>query len=272
MDPRPREHDEDAAPVAGDGTALLAAAVASPATAGALLETLVRGCGLGIALIDGARRYAWANEALAALDGIAAEDHVDRPVVEVLPGPVGDAMEALALRVLRTGAVARDEVRWSRDGDGERSRLVTLHPIAAPGGETVGAIAVVEELSERERAARRMIDEGASFTTLADALPAMVWMGDDRGRRTFVNRRWLELAGGDLERRARGRLAAAGAPGRPAGAGGGAARGRRGGGRARARVPPAPGRRRVPPDRRPRRPPGRREPAASWATSGPAPT
>jgi PAS domain S-box-containing protein len=199
MEARPLQHDEDAAPVAGDGTALLAAAVASPATAGALLETLVRGCGLGIALIDGARRFAWANEALAALDGIAAADHVDRPVAEVLPGPVGDAMEALALRVTRTGRVAHDEVRWSAGPDGDRIRLMTLHPIVAPGGETVGAVAVVEEISERERAARRMIDEAASFTTLADALPAMIWMGDDRGRRTFVNRRWLDLTGGSLE-------------------------------------------------------------------------
>lgn len=189
----------EGAPVGDDGALVLEAALASPATVGALLETLVRGCGLGIALIDAGRRYAWANEALAGLDGVAAEDHVERRVGDVLPGPVGDAMDRLTQRVLETGRLAREEIRWSRDGDGERSRLVTLHPVLAPGGEAMGAVAVVEELSERERAARRMIDEAATFSTLADALPAMVWMADRAGRRTFVNRRWLDFTGRALE-------------------------------------------------------------------------
>lgn len=51
----------------------------------------------------------------------------------------------------------------------------------------------------RSRAEAAVRDSEARFRDLADTTPALMWTTEERGRVTFVNRRWLEFTGRTLE-------------------------------------------------------------------------
>jgi PAS domain S-box-containing protein len=51
----------------------------------------------------------------------------------------------------------------------------------------------------RQRAERAVRESEERFRRMADGAPIMVWLSDPAGRRTYVNARWLDLAGRRLE-------------------------------------------------------------------------
>ena len=67
----------------------------------ALLDTLLATAPVGLAFLDRELRYVHVNEALAAINGLPAEDHVGRRLPEVLPA--FPELEELHRRVLETG-------------------------------------------------------------------------------------------------------------------------------------------------------------------------
>lgn len=118
-----------------------------------LLDSMLTAAPVGFALFDLDLRCLRVNEALAAINGLAPEDHVGRTAeeLEALPAEVGEDLR----QVLQTGrAVAIREVSGHTP---VRHLLVGCYPVRSGSDEVVGAGATVVEITDRVEAEQEAI-------------------------------------------------------------------------------------------------------------------
>jgi PAS domain S-box-containing protein len=99
----------------------------------------------------------------------------------------------LAAAVERDGAVAGMETRLKRD-DGTPLWVLTSCRATGLDGTRV-LLSVLQDITGRKDAELAMETRERRLRRIADALPAMVYLMDERGRSTFVNRPTLEYTG-----------------------------------------------------------------------------
>ncbi len=118
----------------------------------ALLEAALAGTPVGFAFYDTQLRFLRVNATLAALNGVAPEDHIGLTLQDI-DEKTAAVVEPLLRRVLETGQPIRDFEMQSdvpRDPGSMRDWLLTLYPVVA-GGEVVGIGSSVTELTERKQ-------------------------------------------------------------------------------------------------------------------------
>ena len=160
------------------------------------LEAVYAGAPVGLAVLDRELRYVRVNAQLAALHGRPPEAHLGRTPAEIVPFPTG-RMEGLLRRVLETGeALAPFPVRGALPGSPEeRTWLVTFYPLAGPDGGVAGVGAVVDEVTELERATRALRDSEGRLRRILESgiVGAFFWHVD--GRISEANDAFLEMLG-----------------------------------------------------------------------------
>src|SRR4029077_12178525 len=107
------------------------------------------------------------------------------------------AVEGIVRSIMETGEpVTGIEVAGQRaDRTDERSWITYWHPLRAPTGE-IGAINVAaEEITERKRAEAALRASERQFHTLADSIPQLVWMADERGAVYWFHNHWHDYTG-----------------------------------------------------------------------------
>jgi PAS domain S-box-containing protein len=95
------------------------------------------------------------------------------------------------------------DVRWHVRADGSRVFLNGLtHPILMDDGSAAGFLKIARnETGQRQQAedlARtraELVDSEARFRNMADHAPVMMWVTDETGYCTYLNRRWYEFTG-----------------------------------------------------------------------------
>jgi PAS domain S-box-containing protein len=121
----------------------------------ALLDTLFATAPVGLAFFDTELRYVRINGALAAINGLAIEDHLGRTLAEVLPEADAEIADVVR-RVVTTGEPATDvELRVATQREPGMPRLfnASFYPVRAPeSAEVIGVGAVVADITERQRA------------------------------------------------------------------------------------------------------------------------
>jgi len=119
----------------------------------ALLDSLLAGSPAGLAFVDSRLRYVRINEAMAAVNGLPAKDHVGRHIRDVLPGDAA-ALEPLMRRVLETGESVVNleiEARPPSTPSELRAFLGNFFPVRLPGGDVIGVGVVCMEITDRKR-------------------------------------------------------------------------------------------------------------------------
>jgi len=77
----------------------------------AMIDSYVATAPVGMAMFDSELRYTNINAALADINGISIEDHIKKRPREVLPDPLGHAIENDFRKILRTGkAIINEEI------------------------------------------------------------------------------------------------------------------------------------------------------------------
>ncbi|MCF6371308.1 PAS domain S-box protein [Rhizobium halophilum] len=62
-------------------------------------------------------------------------------------------------------------------------------------GRVVRWYGLLEDVHERKSAEEAMRDSESRFRLIADSVPVMIWMTDENGSTTYLNRNWLETTG-----------------------------------------------------------------------------
>ena len=176
----------------------------TPQGAHAMLDALFGHAPVGLGMWDTELRYARVNDALAAINGVPADQHLGRRPGDVL-GELGVHVEEVLAQVVRTGEAVRGlEVSGTTPAaPGElRHFRVDYYPVPNPDGSMLGVAAVVADFTEE----RRMEDERArlvreALTARAHAEAAQVRAEtlrreaeDARRRATFLAEAGRRLA------------------------------------------------------------------------------
>jgi PAS domain S-box-containing protein len=110
----------------------------------------------GLAVIDRDLRFVVVNDALAAMNGVPAAEHIGRGVREILPNVDAPAFDAIR-SVLETGKPLLDvEVagETAAEPGARRSWLESFRPIRDAEGTVVGLVASVVDVTDRASRAR----------------------------------------------------------------------------------------------------------------------
>jgi PAS domain S-box-containing protein len=134
----------------------------------ALLDSLQQHAPIGIALVDCECRFQRVNDELAAIDGLSSADHVDRALIDVLPGLAGQ-LEPLCRQASEGVALSNVEVTGTtqaRPGE-QRYFNVSVYPVRGGDQELVGVGLAVTEITERKRAEAALREHATMMADVA---------------------------------------------------------------------------------------------------------
>jgi len=133
-------------------------------------RAILDGSGAGIGVLDPDLRYLYVNDALAALNGVAAADHLGKRVPDVLPDLDYEPLEKVLRHVLANGRpqFATATGRTPADPAGEtRWWINAYHRLEDPSGTVLGIVAVIIEVTETYRV-RQLLDTARTRLALLD--------------------------------------------------------------------------------------------------------
>jgi PAS domain S-box-containing protein len=170
---------------------------------------------IGLAFLTPDCRYLQINQRLTEICGISVADHIGRSVRETVP-QVADQVEKIVGLILSQGEpITGIEVNGQRpDGtNAERFWLTSWHPVKRADGTIVGVNVVAEEITDRKRAERQLIESEKALRNLNETLEqrvetearerARIWnvsqdmlvVADAQGRFLSVNPAWTSILG-----------------------------------------------------------------------------
>ena len=119
----------------------------------ALVDALFVAAPIGLGFFDRDLRYERVNDALAAIHGVPADEHIGRGLDEIVPG-IDPSVLDLLRGVMETGTPIVDrEVEGAKPDDpgGVRHWLASYYPVRGRDGSVIGLGAVTTEVTERRR-------------------------------------------------------------------------------------------------------------------------
>jgi|GEM_PF-1030425 len=152
----------------------------------------------GIFAVDRELRFLRINEYLAGFAGKSVEEHIGRTIAEVLPATFVDYLVKLWKPVIEKGECV-DNVEFDAElpdkSSPQRSFLASFYPLRNDGGEVVGLMGSVLDITERkhldllrERLMLRQWD-------ILDNLPMQAWLTDAEGKFEVVNDAFADACG-----------------------------------------------------------------------------
>lgn len=167
------------------------------------LATILASISDAVIATDADGRVTFINGVAQSLTGWNSEDASGKQVQELFKilDESNAPVEQLVERVL------------SNEGSGKsvhRGRLIGSNGIETPiedssspikdeNGESVGALLVFRDITQRTLAEQALRETEARFRTMADTAPVMMWLSDSEGQRTFFNQQWLAFTGRTLD-------------------------------------------------------------------------
>ncbi|MEU7470651.1 SpoIIE family protein phosphatase [Streptomyces sp. NPDC044984] len=125
----------------------------------AVLEQMVTGTSIGIAIVNTELRFVWSNAALEQFGGGPAEQRLGLRVADVQPGMNAEAIEAQMRHVLDTGeqVVGYELVGRARSAPlRETAHMLSFTRLDDARGRPMGVYYTVVDVTERHRARQRL--------------------------------------------------------------------------------------------------------------------
>ena len=164
-------------------------------------RTLFNDAPAGMALASLSGRFIFVNKALCEFLGYTRNELSAKDLIQITHPEDIPAAET-ELNWLRNGRVTQPsterryahkngQIRWGEVKNSLIHDSQTGHPKYI--------VCQIVDLSERKQAEQALRETEERFRTIANSAPVLIWMTDQSGRRTYVNRPWLEFTGRDLE-------------------------------------------------------------------------
>ncbi|MER5873343.1 SpoIIE family protein phosphatase [Streptomyces sp. NPDC002044] len=121
----------------------------------AFLDALFETCPVGLVMLDQDLRYVHLNQALADMDGLPVEEHIGRPVDEVMIMSDGGEYRRMVRAVAEGGVPVVGTLvglRPKGHPDRDQVRSVTFFPLSGVAGSRPGVGGLMVDVTDRERA------------------------------------------------------------------------------------------------------------------------
>ena len=138
----------------------------------AVVDAVFAAAPVGLAFMDANFRYVRVNEALAAINGLPAEEHFGRSLRDVLGDALASEIEPCHRQVLETGVPILDlpvEGTTAAAPGETRTWLVSYYPVRNLVDEKIGVGVVLTDVTEREEARASAEAATERLHVLADA-------------------------------------------------------------------------------------------------------
>jgi PAS domain S-box-containing protein len=141
----------------------------------ALFETLILEAPVAFAFYDTDMRYRRLNRMLADINALSMEAHIGMLPSEVLPDPLGTAIEARLAQVLDTGAIVSDDDFTARSPlTGELAHYESQwYPARAGDGSIIGVAVLISDVTERRRSEQALQRSNERIVRLQQATAAL---------------------------------------------------------------------------------------------------
>ncbi len=144
--------------------------------------------------------FEWVNPDYEKLVGRSAESLIGKTVREAVPEVEGQVYVDLLNQVFRTGEpfVGRETPIQLAQSDGPLRDMYlnfVYLPTRDANGEIDGLFAHITDVTGMVAARKRVEESETQFRTLAETIPHLAWMADERGNRFWFNRRWYDYTG-----------------------------------------------------------------------------
>jgi PAS domain S-box-containing protein len=146
--------------------------------------------------------FEWVNPAYAELVARPSGSLIGKPVREALP----EVREYLKLlnEVYETGQpFVGHESLVEFDRNAEAPIQLYLNFVYLPtrdaAGDIDGIFVHATDVTETVMARKRVEESERQFRTLAETIPHLAWMADEKGNRLWYNRRWYDYTGSTFE-------------------------------------------------------------------------
>jgi PAS domain S-box-containing protein len=173
------------------------------------VELLYSQLPVGVCFLDKNLCFVRINRQLAAMNGVAAADHLGRSLRAIIPPNRADIVEPLYRKILETGRPLVDfelSDPPSDDGATPKTLLVDCCPAKAADGSTIGLQVIVQNITERKRSEQLLLRAHAElaqrereFRTVVNAIPQICWVSGPDGSVLWYNDRWYEYTGIDKD-------------------------------------------------------------------------
>jgi PAS domain S-box-containing protein len=133
-----------------------------------------------------------ANRAELEMLGYTRAEYVGRPVDAFHDDP--DAIRTMLAR-LRHGERVDNYPARLRCKDGRTRDVLISASVLREDGRFVHSRCFTRDVTEQKRVEDALRESEKRFRNLADSAPALIWVAEPDGRRTYFNRTWLEFTG-----------------------------------------------------------------------------
>lgn len=139
------------------------------------------------------------NPAAEALFGWTAEEIIGQSITRIIPEHLLDEEERIIDSIRRGEIVPKfSTTRLAKDGTAIPI-AVTVSPVRDSKGRVVGASKIANDLREQARLQEGLRQKTEQFTALANNIPQLAWIADEKGWIYWYNQRWYDYTGTSLE-------------------------------------------------------------------------
>ncbi|MEZ0395986.1 MAG: PAS domain S-box protein [Anaerolineales bacterium] len=143
----------------------------------------------------------WANPAFTALTGYKVPDEVfgRNPRDLVKSGKQDQRFYKDLWDTILSGRVWHGSLINRRKDGSLYDEEMTITPLKDSAGQITHFIAVKQDISERKRVEREILESERRYAALVEASPAGIFHTDAAGLTTYVSPRWCEISGMDAQ-------------------------------------------------------------------------
>jgi PAS domain S-box-containing protein len=160
-----------------------------------LTNLITRNTTAGIFMLDDRGYCTFQNPGAERLLGYSLEELKAKPLYEWVHQ--GQEPGNLAPELVSQRAFTFEDSFLRHDGTSIPVSCATR--FVKQGGEVVGHILEVRDVTEEKRAQKAMLESEARFRNMADSAPVMIWITDQENNCLYINRQWLKFTGSTLD-------------------------------------------------------------------------